>query len=111
MDYEKFKCGIKKLVDEIFEIVNSREKVLRVLMMAKSAMRHNMKEDLPKIKQKTCIIWGENDKVTPPEVGIEFHNDITNSELFWIKKCGHAPMIEQPVKFNEILVEWLKNNL
>jgi len=102
------KKATKKLVDEIFEIVNSREKVLRVLMMAKSAMRHNMKEDLPKIKQKTCIIWGENDKVTPPEVGIEFHNDIANSELFWIKKCGHAPMIEEPEKFNNLLIDWLK---
>ena len=101
----------KKLVDEVFEIVNSREKVLRVLMMAKSAIRHNMKEDLPKIKQKTCIIWGENDKITPPDVGHEFHSEIPNSDIFWIDKCGHAPMIEQPNKFNKILVEWLKNNL
>ena len=102
------KKATKQLIDEIFSIVNSREKVLRVLMMAKSAMRHNMKEELPRIKQKTCIIWGKNDKVTPPEVGLEFHNDIPNSELFWIDKCGHAPMIETPRKFNKILIDWLK---
>ena len=102
------KKATKKLIDEIFEIVNSREKVIRVLMMAKSAMRHNMKEDLPNIKQKTCIIWGKNDKVTPPEVGIEFHKNIPNSELFWIDKCGHAPMIERPKTFNNILINWLK---
>ena len=98
----------KKLVDEVFEIVNSREKVIRVLMMAKSAIRHNMKEDLPKIQQKTCIVWGKNDKVTPPEVGQEFHNGIPNSELFWIDKCGHAPMIETPIEFNNIIINWLK---
>ena len=98
----------KKLVDEVFDIVNKREKVLRVLMMAKSAMRHNMKDDLPHITQKTCIIWGKNDKVTPPSVGLEFHRSINNSELFWIDNCGHAPMIETPVEFNEILVKWLK---
>lgn len=103
------KKATKKLVDEVFDIVNSREKVLRVLMMAKSAIRHNMKEDLPKITQKTCIIWGENDKITPPDVGKEFHSEIPNSDLFWIKKCGHAPMIEQPIKFNKILVNWLKD--
>ena len=99
----------KNLVDEIFEIVNSREKVLRVLMMAKSAIRHNMKDELHKIQQKTCVIWGENDIITPPIVGEEFHKNIPNSELFWIKKCGHAPMIEQPEKFNQILIDWLKN--
>ena len=98
----------KKLIDEIFEIVNSREKVIRVLMMAKSAIRHNMKEDLKKIKHKTCIIWGRNDKVTPPEVGEEFHKNIDNSELFWIDNCGHAPMIEKPTEFNNILIKWLK---
>tara|TARA_B100001250_G_C19730572_1_gene758268 strand:+ start:94 stop:843 length:750 start_codon:yes stop_codon:yes gene_type:complete len=105
------KKATKKLVDEVFEIVNSREKVLRVLMMAKSAIRHNMKEDLPKITQNTCIIWGKNDKITPPDVGQEFHDSIENSELFWIDQCGHAPMIEEPIQFNEILVNWLKNNL
>jgi len=102
------KAATKQLVDEVFEIVNNREKVLRVLMMAKSAIRHNMKDDLPNITQKTCIIWGENDKVTPPEVGREFHQEIPNSDLFWIDKCGHAPMIEQPKKFNRILIDWLK---
>ncbi len=102
------KKATKQLVDEVFDIVNNREKVLRVLMMAKSAMRHNMKKDLPKISQKTCIIWGENDIVTPPDVGREFHSDIPKSDLFWISKCGHAPMIEHPKKFNNILKEWLK---
>tara|TARA_B100001142_G_scaffold330316_1_gene398038 strand:+ start:8169 stop:8906 length:738 start_codon:yes stop_codon:yes gene_type:complete len=102
------KAATKQLVDEVFEIVNNREKVLRVLMMAKSAIRHNMKDELPNITQKTCIIWGENDKVTPPEVGQEFHHEIPNSDLFWIDKCGHAPMIEQPKKFNRILIDWLK---
>ena len=105
------KKATKQLIDEVFEIVNSREKVLRVLMMAKSAIRHNMKADLPNITQKTCIIWGEDDEITPPSVGHEFHSEIPNSELFWIAKCGHAPMIEQPIEFNKILVKWLKKNL
>ena len=52
------KAATKQLVDEVFEIVNNREKVLRVLMMAKSAIRHNMKDDLPNITQKTCISFG-----------------------------------------------------
>ena len=101
------KVATKALTDTVFEAVNNREKAIRIVMMAKSAIRHNMKEDLPNITQKTCIIWGENDKVTPPEVGIEFNEEIPNSELFWIDKCGHAPMIEQPKKFNKILIDWL----
>ena len=56
----------KELVDEVFETVNDRSKLIKILAMAKSAIRHNMAADLPKMKLPTCIIWGKNDSVTPP---------------------------------------------
>ena len=98
----------KELVDEVFETVNDRNKLIKILAMAKSAIRHNMAKDLPKMKLPCLIIWGKNDNVTPPDVGIEFNNLLPNSDLVWIDKCGHAPMMEHPEKFNEILLNWLK---
>ena len=99
----------KEIVDEIFETVNDRKKLIKILTMAKSAIRHNMSSDLPKITNETAIIWGKNDTVTPPNVGEEFNNLMPNSEIFWIDKCGHAPMMEHPQKFNKILFDWLKS--
>lgn len=99
----------KELVDEVFESVNSRDKVIRILAIAKSAIRHNMANDLPKMKQNTCLIWGKNDSVTPPEVAEDFHKLMPNSELFWFEKCGHAPMMEYPIDFAKTCVRWLKN--
>ena len=107
---------MKKKVEEVFydprvankETVNDRNKLIKILAMAKSAIRHNMAKDLPKMKLPCLIIWGKNDNVTPPEVGIEFNNLLPNSDLVWIDKCGHAPMMEHPEKFNEILLDWLK---
>lgn len=104
------KIATKELVDEIFESVNSREKVIRILAIAKSAIRHNMAKELPNIKQNTCLLWGENDTVTPPEVAEEFHKLLPHSELFWFNKCGHAPMMEHPIDFANTCVEWLKKN-
>lgn len=97
----------KEIVDEVFETVNNRDKLLRTLAIAKSAIRHNMSKELPNIKTPTLLIWGENDLVTPPEVAVEFKSLLPNSELTWIKKCGHAPMMEYPKEFNEILLDWL----
>jgi len=97
-----------ELVDEVFETVNDRVKLIRTLAIAKSAIRHNMGKDLPMMNTPTCIIWGENDSVTPPEVGTEFHEKLPDSDLFWIKKCGHAAMMEHPDTFNEILIAWLE---
>ena len=101
----------KELVDEVFQVVNDRSKLIKILAMAKSAIRHNMAQDLPHMKLPVCIIWGKNDNVTPPEVTDEFHKLLPNSDLFWIDKCGHAPMMEHPPIFNNILFKWISSKI
>jgi pimeloyl-ACP methyl ester carboxylesterase len=98
----------KELVDEVFEITNSRIKVIKIIALAKSAIRHNLGDELGQIKVPTLLIWGKNDKVTPPFVAEDFHKLIPNSELEFIDQCGHAPMMEVPVAFNQILEKFLQ---
>ena len=97
-----------ELVDEVFSVVNDRMKGIKTVMLARSAIKHNMLNDLPKITCPTCIIWGKQDNVTPPEVAEDMHKLIPNSELHWIDECGHAAMMEKPQEFNEILYKWLQ---
>lgn len=97
----------KELVDEVYQIVNDRAKVIKILAMAKSAIRHNMSKDIHKIKVPVCLIWGKNDRITPPDVAIEFNELLPDSELYWVDECGHAPMMEQPDKFNVYLKQFL----
>ena len=98
----------KEVVDEIYASVNDRVRVIKTLAIAKSAIRHNMAKDLPKMNIPACIIWGKNDLVTPPEVAIDFQKLLPDANLYWIDKCGHAPMMEHPDEFNKILESWLK---
>jgi len=98
----------KELVDDVFRIINDRHSVIRILAMAKSAIRHNMKDDLNKITIPVSLIWGKDDKITPPEVAVEFNEELPNSELHWIDKCGHAAMMEQPEEFNKLLGQFLE---
>jgi pimeloyl-ACP methyl ester carboxylesterase len=97
----------KELVDEVYQTVNDRNKVIRILAMAKSAIRHNMSKDLHYITIPVMLIWGKNDKITPPEVAEEFESLLPDAELAWIDHCGHAPMMEQPLEFNKILRKFL----
>ena len=117
-DYMTQKCqevfydpevATSEIIDEVFETVNDRKKLVKILAIAKSAIRHNMAKDLPKIQIPTAIIWGENDIVTPPEVGHDFNRLLPNSSLFWIEKCGHAPMMEHPDLFNMHMETWLNS--
>jgi len=98
----------KELVDEVFDIVGDNFKTLRILRIARSAQRHNMREDLGNIQVPTLLIWGLNDNITPPHVAHEFDRLIPHTELHFIDKCGHAAMMEQPEAFNAILGSFLE---
>ncbi len=115
-DYIRKKIGVtfydpdlvtEELVEVTFNLVQDRTKLIKVLALAKSAIRNNMRNDLANYKMPVCLIWGRNDTITPPEVAVEFNENIPGSELFWIDKCGHAPMMEHPVQFNALLDAWL----
>ncbi len=102
------KMASKELVDELYETVNVRIKAVKIIALAKSAIRNNLGEEVRDIKQPTLLIWGNNDAITPPFVGEEFHKLIPNSELHFIDKCGHAPMMERPEEFNTILLKFFR---
>lgn len=98
----------KELVDEVFATVNDRNKAIRIITTAKSAIRHNLGDKLHLIKAPTLLIWGDHDNVTPPFVGEKFNDLIKNSTLHFVEKCGHAPMMERPAVFNSLLSDFLK---
>lgn len=101
------KTATKEYIDEIFETTKSIPKCMRIVSIAKSAQRHNLATELPKIQIPTLLIWGLNDTITPPMVAHEFNRLIPNSTLRFIDHCCHAPMMEQPQKFNQILRDFL----
>ena len=101
----------KAYVDEIFNVTNDRSKSLRVIAIAKSAQRHNMAQELPSIHTPALVIWGLNDTITPPSVAHEFDRLLPNARLRFIDQCCHAPMMEHPQRFNQILDHFLKDTV
>ncbi|WP_282776144.1 alpha/beta fold hydrolase [Phaeodactylibacter xiamenensis] len=97
----------KELVDEVFDIVNDRNKAIRVIATAKSAVRHNLGDKLHQIEAPTLLVWGRQDNITPAFVGEKFHELIENSRLVFLEECGHAPMMEHPEVFNKHLEDFL----
>ena len=105
------KHATDELVEECYETINDKGKLIRILSLAKSAIRHNMAAEIPKLRMPVLLIWGKQDIITPPEVAEEFHTLIPHSELHWIDECGHAAMMEHPETFNGILETWLAKTL
>lgn len=103
------KTASPDLVQEVFDITKSVSKCMSIVYIAKSAQRHNLANDLHKINAPTLLVWGLNDTITPPHVGHEFNRLIKDSKLFFIDHSCHAPMMEQPKRFNELLYNFLSH--
>jgi len=61
------------------------------------------------ISRPTLVIWGEQDKVFPPEVGHELQAAIAGASFYLIPKAGHIPQWEQPEAVNSLLMTFLKS--
>ncbi|HEY3429422.1 MAG TPA: alpha/beta hydrolase [Cyclobacteriaceae bacterium] len=97
-----------ELVDEVFEVVQSRNKTLSIIGLARAAQKHHVGHLLSEVSTPTLLIWGLQDTITPPEVALEFHENLPNAEVVFIDHCGHVPMMEQPKLFNGYVRDFLE---
>lgn len=103
------KTASESLVNEVFSIVTNNAQCFQIIKTAKIAQRNYVTEELQKVDLTVLLIWGIQDKITPPNVATEFHHLLKNSELYFIDECGHAPMMEQPEIFNAHVSKFLDN--
>jgi pimeloyl-ACP methyl ester carboxylesterase len=96
------------LVDKMLEIVNDRPRALRLIKMARSAERATVTDELDRLDMPTLLVWGCDDTITPPDVAETFRQRLPAAELHFIDECGHAPMIEHPARFNELMLAFLE---
>ena len=82
---------------------------LRLLRFARAAKRDNVGGRLGEIAAPTLVVWGADDRITPPAVAERFLSRIPDCQLVFLRHCGHAPMMEQPHAFTAILRAWLED--
>lgn len=62
---------------------------------------------LGSIKQRTLVVWGAQDALTPIAMGNAMHEGIAGSEMVTLDQCGHVPQSECSGRFNEAVLNWL----
>lgn len=63
--------------------------------------------ELADINQPVQLIFGADDRLTPPSIGQEMHSKLSNAELAVIEGAGHLSNLEKPEPFNETLLKFL----
>ena len=60
------------------------------------------------LRVPSLIIWGEQDKWIPLEMGERFDRELPNSELAVIPECGHVPQEERPEVTAELITDFIR---
>lgn len=71
----------------------------------------DVREDLGLIQTPTTIIWGEQDRLIPPEHGTALREGIRGSELILLPGVAHVPQIQAPKEVLRIITERLQDAL
>jgi pimeloyl-ACP methyl ester carboxylesterase len=62
---------------------------------------------LERVNCPTLLLWGENDRLTPPVYGETYHKHIASSKLVKFAGTGHMPMFEQTEKWSATIFQFL----
>ncbi|TAN74732.1 MAG: alpha/beta fold hydrolase, partial [Gallionella sp.] len=62
---------------------------------------------LPEIKQRTLVIGGERDTLTPPQAAQYLAEHLPDAQLAIIKGAAHAPFLSHPEEFIKLVVDFL----
>ncbi|HEX5147276.1 MAG TPA: alpha/beta hydrolase [Conexibacter sp.] len=96
------------LVDETIEMVLHRPTAVKILRAFQAARSYDTLELLPRVACRVCLIWGEQDLVTPLDNWRPHLARLPDAELHVIAGCGHAPMVERPAEWLALTEEFVE---
>ena len=73
-----------------------------------ATVHYDRSTDLATIKVPTLLVYGADDRLTPPKIGQRMQADIPGAELVVIADAGHLVNIEQPDVFNRTVLAFLQ---
>ncbi|XP_027100196.1 uncharacterized protein LOC113752887 isoform X1 [Coffea eugenioides] len=68
---------------------------------------YNVVAHIGHVKQKTLILWGENDQIIDSQLALRLHSELPNAIIRQIQDCGHIPHVEKPAAVSELITEFV----
>jgi len=107
-----FSQGVAEFLKKIFyRFILRKTDYFRASGFLKETIKNILNEDLTlllgEISSPTLILWGEKDRITPPEDAFLIKEKTKNSKLEILKGVGHAPHLEKPQVLAQKIKEFL----
>ncbi|KAI4373355.1 hypothetical protein MLD38_011488 [Melastoma candidum] len=71
---------------------------------------YNVTGQISRVKQRTLIIWGENDKVISNDLAKRLVGELPNATLRQVPNCGHLPHVEKPSDVAKLIVDFVSED-
>ncbi|XP_038884274.1 uncharacterized hydrolase YugF isoform X1 [Benincasa hispida] len=68
---------------------------------------YNVSSQIEKVKQKSLIIWGEDDQIISSKLGVRLHCELPNAIIRQIPGCGHLPHVEKPNLVAKLITQFV----
>jgi pimeloyl-ACP methyl ester carboxylesterase len=69
-------------------------------------LRSGLRGELPQLRQPALIVQGRDDMLVPVADAVRLSELIGGAQLEILDDTGHLPMIERPVRFNELVLDF-----
>lgn len=93
----------------VLQIVRSAPVSSLVPTLLALAGRPDFTDFAREVQVPTLVLWGEEDRVIPPEQGKALAKAIPGAKGVAIPNAGHLPFLENPSAFNAAVLEFLEN--
>lgn len=85
------------------------EKAFTMKETFKKVVAEDLRSYLPLIKNKTLIVWGKKDALTPFKDSSEVKDKISDSQIKVFESEGHSLSLAVPEKLSEIIIDFLRS--
>jgi pimeloyl-ACP methyl ester carboxylesterase len=106
--FDKKKISNEELQEMWFQLLHNKgEKIIHSLsnyINERYTFWHRWIGALKETQIPTKIVWAKNDPVAIDLIAELLALEIHNNKLFWIKECGHFPMLEKPEEWTELIL-------
>ena len=97
-----------QLIKERYEASTQPDLVANPIMSRSTAARFEpVWKDVARIKHKTLLVWGRDDRTVTLDHSFFLLNQLENVRLHVFSKCGHWAQWEKAAEFNRLVTDFL----
>jgi 4,5:9,10-diseco-3-hydroxy-5,9,17-trioxoandrosta-1(10),2-diene-4-oate hydrolase len=76
---------------------------------ASSTVPYDALADAGKVRAKTLLLWGREDRATPLDYALTLLARLPDAQLHVFQRCGHLVQLEGGATYNRLVVDWIAN--